>query len=188
MALVEGEYGLTVGTEEHKVGFPMAWGSTILGRVTTFREGASKANERSGTGGFRLPVAAFGLGLGDRSGHSGIALSGDIANPGGSPATSPFRSATPLNSRDPDLQRFAGARIRRHVVGQFHTVLQWRSVCIGIPWQHLNKVLHFVCELRESRGRGCGHPRAIGPRKIMQSINRETCPQRKMYRWGLSPG
>ena len=57
-------------------------------------------------------------------------------------------------ARDPDLQRFAGARIRRHVVGQFHTVLQWRSVCIGIPWQHLNKVLHFVCELRESRGGG----------------------------------
>ena len=55
-------------------------------------------------------------------------------------------------ARDPDLQRFAGTRIRRHVVGQFHTVLQWRSVCIGIPWQHLNKVLHFVCELRESRG------------------------------------
>ena len=55
MALVEGEYG-TVGTEEHKVGFPMAWGSTILGRVRTFCEGASKADERSGTGGFRLPV------------------------------------------------------------------------------------------------------------------------------------
>ena len=37
MTLVEGENGLTVGAEEDKVGFPMAWGSCR--RPRTFREG-----------------------------------------------------------------------------------------------------------------------------------------------------
>ena len=78
MALVEGEYGLTVGTEEHKVGFPMAWGSTILGRVRTFCEGASKADERSGTGGFRLPVAPFGLGPGEVVSPGVVLLASDL--------------------------------------------------------------------------------------------------------------
>ena len=78
MALVEGEYGLTVGAEEHKVGFPMAWGSTILGGVRTFCEGASKANERSGTGGFRLPAAAFGLGPGEVMSPGVVLLASDL--------------------------------------------------------------------------------------------------------------
>ena len=78
MALVEGEYGLTVGTEEHKVGFPMAWGSTILGRVRPFCEGASKADRGSGAGGFRLPVAAFGLGLGEVMSPGVVLLARDL--------------------------------------------------------------------------------------------------------------
>ena len=78
MALVEGEYGLTVGAEEHKVGFPMPWGSTILGRVRTFCEGASKADRGSGTGGFRLPVAAFGLGLGEVMTPGVVLLASDL--------------------------------------------------------------------------------------------------------------
>ena len=51
-------------------------------------------------------------------------------------------------ARDPDLQRSAGANSRRFVVERSHIVLQWRSDCIEIPRQHLDKVLHFVCELR----------------------------------------
>ena len=51
-------------------------------------------------------------------------------------------------ARDPEMQRFAGPRHPRHVGGQSRIVRQSRAV--GIPWQHPNLVLHFVCELRES--------------------------------------
>ena len=41
---------------------------------------------------------------------------------------------------------------------------------VGIPWQHLNKVFHFVCELRESTHPGVAHAR--------HSRNRNPRPQR----------
>lgn len=79
MALVESKDSLTVGPEEHEVGFPMAWGSTILGGVRTVSKGASEADERSGAGGFWLPVAAFGLGPGEVVSPGVVVLASDLS-------------------------------------------------------------------------------------------------------------
>ena len=51
---------------------------------------------------------------------------------------------------DPDLWQIAAARPPGPVSGHRHTVP--RSPIGNIPWQHLTLVLHFVCELSESRG------------------------------------
>ena len=54
---------------------------------------------------------------------------------------------------DPDLRRFAGSSDPRFEDGHSYTALQWRHVDNAFPWQHPNKVLHFVCEFRESSPR-----------------------------------
>ena len=52
---------------------------------------------------------------------------------------------------DPELPRFGGRIARLHEDGQSGTVLPMTGAHIAFPLQHLRQVLHFVCELRESR-------------------------------------
>jgi hypothetical protein len=54
-------------------------------------------------------------------------------------------------ARDPELLRFGGLFARPRDTGQSHTGLPTTDVRIVVPLQHLiQKVLHFVCEFRES--------------------------------------
>src|SRR5262249_24631983 len=55
---------------------------------------------------------------------------------------------------DPELPQFSAASILRLEAGQSGIALPMRAGRICLPLQHLpKKVLHFVCELRESRNR-----------------------------------
>ena len=80
-------------------------------------------------------------------------------------------------ARDPELQRSAGPRRPRHVGGQSRIVPQSRAV--GIPWQHPNLVLHFVCELRESIPSRRGAPRG---RPLPPQLGARQSPHRKWVR------
>src|SRR6266581_9398251 len=55
-------------------------------------------------------------------------------------------------ARDPELPRFCGLFSRLGYTGQSCNVVPTKAVHIFVPSQHLiQKVLHFVCEFRESR-------------------------------------
>src|SRR5437763_570794 len=55
-------------------------------------------------------------------------------------------------ARDPYLPRFCGLFSRLGYTGQSCNVVPTKAVHIFVPSQHLiQKVLHFVCEFRQSR-------------------------------------
>ena len=61
-------------------------------------------------------------------------------------ASAPEKSSM---ARDPELPRFAGSIAHRLEAGQSRIGLPKKAARTAAPWQHpLNKVLHFVCELR----------------------------------------